>query len=147
MRSKNEDGVSPAELLLPALFGLGVGIALAAALLFAVGGIIYSTADPNKLVTTASMAILAVSSFAVGFAGSKKCGSFLPGLISGAAFALIVLIASFFTDGASAIPSPYSYLVRLGGLAVSALGAYLASRGRRGPRFASSPKTPKIRKM
>lgn len=148
LRSKGEDGASPADIIVPSLFGIGIGIAVAAVLLLAVGAIVYSTADPNKLLTAASMAILAASSFAVGFAGSKKSGTFLPGLIAGAVFALCLFAASLATEsGAPAIPSPHSYLVRLGGIAVSALGAYLGSKKTRGGRFSASPKAPKIKKM
>lgn len=145
-RSKTGGGFSPSELLLPMLFGLGTGVAAAAVLLFAIGAAVYSASDPNRLVTAASMIILAVSSFGVGFAGAKKSGSALPGVIAGVLFALLVFFASLIFGGEQpSVPSPYSYLVRLGGVAVSALGAYLATRGRTGMRL-SSPRRPKIKK-
>ena len=147
-RTNNEDGISTAELIVPSVIGVVIGVAVAAVLLFIVGAIVYSTSDPNKLVTAASMLILAVSSFAAGFAGSKKGSSLLPGIIAGAVFALVTLTASLISGGdGAAIPAPYSYLVRFGAFAVSTLGAYLASRGDGGRRFASSPRKPKIKKM
>lgn len=146
VRTENKEGMSAAEIIVPSAVGVGVGAAAAAVLLFIAGAIVYATADPNKLVTAASMAVLAVSSFAAGFAGSKKGGAFLTGVISGVVFAAVMLLCSLFSDGGS-IPSPYSYLVRLGAVGISALGAYLASRSGGGRRFASSPRRPKIKKM
>lgn len=146
-RTKKEDGMSASELLIPAAIGAGVAAAAALVLIFIVGAIVYSTSDPNKLVTGASIGILAAVSFAAGFIGSKKSGAFLPGVIGGAVFALIIFIASLISGSDSVIPTPYSYLVRLGGLALSALGALIASRQGHGRRLSSSPRKPKIKKL
>ena len=145
-RSKSDMGLSPAEIVIPSLLGIGVGIAVSAVLLFIVGAIIYSTSDPNKLVLGASLVILGISSFVVGFAGSKRSGSLLSGFLSGLVFMFLLWTAALISGGQGSIPAPYSYLVRLGGLLVSLLGAFLASRNGRGPHFASSPKVPKIKK-
>ena len=139
--------MSASELLIPAAIGVGVAAAAAVVLILIVGAIVYSTSDPNKLVAGASLGILAAVSFAAGFVGSKKGGAFLPGLIGGAVFAIIVLIASLISGSDGIVPAPYSYLVRLGAFALSALGAYLASRSGHGRRFASSPRKPKIKKL
>lgn len=146
LRNKNDDGFSFSELIVPALFGVGIAAATAAALVFIAGAVVYSTADPNSLVTGASLLILGIMSFVAGFAASKKGGSFLSGAIAGAALALVVFLASLISGGHGEIAAPYSYLVRLLGLVVSLLGAYLASRHGKGKRFASSPKLPKIKK-
>ena len=143
--NRNEDGMSPAEVMIPAAVGVGIAAAAAAALIFIVGAIVYSTSDPNKLVTPAALFILAAASFLAGFISSKKSRAFLPGLIAGTALMLLIFAASLISGGHGTIPAPYSYLVRLGAFLLSLLGAFLASRGG-GARFASSPKVPKIKK-
>lgn len=144
--SKNEDGISVYEVIMPSVIGVGIAAAVAAVLLLIVGIVIYSTADPNKLVTGASLVILAVSSFAAGLSGSKKGGSFVTGLISGVTFALLLWVAALISGGEGSIDVPYSYFVRLGGLFTSVIGALLGARGGHGRRFASTPKVPKIKK-
>lgn len=145
-RNKNEDGPSPAELIIPAAIGVGVAIAAAAVLIFIIGAIVYSTADPNSLVTTVSVGIFAFASFLAGFTASKKSGAFLPGLFAGLALTLILWASSLISGGHGEIAAPYSYLVRLGGFLLALLGAYLAARHGHGNKLASSPKMPKIKK-
>ncbi len=144
-RKSTEEGPGISELLIPAGVGLGVAAAVSAALIFIVGAAIYATSDPNKLVTAGSLAIAAVASFTAGFVGSRRGGSFVCGLISGCALALILFAASFISSGGAALPSPYSYLFRLGAFALSLLGALLASRSG-GRRMPGAPRRPKIRR-
>ena len=145
-RSGNEDGITPAELIVPAAIGVGVAIACAVVLIFIVGAIVYSTSDPNSLVTASSLVILAISSVLAGFTASKKGGSFLPGLIAGTALMLIVFAASLISGGHGAIEAPYSYLARFGGFLLSLLGAFVATRSGGNKKFSSSPRVPKIKK-
>ena len=143
--NRYEEGMSPAEVIIPAAVGVGIAAAAAAVLIFIVGAAVYATSDPNRFVTPSALFILAASSFVAGFVSSKKSGAFLPGLIAGTALMLLIFAASLISGGHGVIPAPYSYLVRLGGFILSILGAFLASR-RGGAKFSSSPKVPKIKK-
>ena len=97
-----DEGPGALEILIPAGIGLGISAAVSAALIFIVGAAIYATADPNKLVTAASLAIAAVASFTAGFAGSKRGGSFLCGVISGRAHSRSLCSARFSRRGRAA---------------------------------------------
>ena len=115
----NEEKFSPA-VVMPTIWGAAAGIVCAVVLLFAVGFAVYSTADPNGCVPAASVAMIAASSIVAGFVGAKK-------------------------GGESVLPSPYSYICRIGAALLSLLGAYLG--GRRGKRrIGGAPRMPKIKR-
>ena len=145
LRNDRDDGIGAAEIMIPALIGLGAAAAVSVLLVFIVGAAIYATADPNKLVTAGSLLTAAAASFTAGFVGARRGRSLLCGVISGAFLAVILFAASFITSGGGALPAPYSYLFRAGAFALSVLGAFLASR-LGGKRMPGAPRVPKIKK-
>ena len=140
----NEEKFSPA-VVMPTIWGAVAGIVCAVVLLFAVGFAVYSTADPNGCVPAASVAMIAASSVVAGFVGAKKGGGFVHGAAAGATFTLIVFIAAVIAGGESVLPSPYSYICRIGAALLSLIGAYLGGRhGKR--RIGGAPRMPKIKR-
>ena len=76
---------------------------------------------------------------------SMWLGGFVHGAAAGATFTLIVFIAAVIAGGDSVLPSPYSYICRIGAALLSLLGAYLG--GRRGKRrIGGAPRMPKIKR-
>ena len=142
--SANEERFSPA-VILPTIWGAAAGLISSVILLFIIGFAVYSTADPNSGVPAASVAITVLSSVLAGFVGAKKGDGFVHGAAAGATFTMIVFITAVIAGGESVLPSPYSYIVRIGAALISLFGAYLgARRGRR--KIGGAPKKPKIKR-
>jgi putative membrane protein (TIGR04086 family) len=108
------------------LFGAVIGIACAFVLMMIGAFVCYSSGDPHKLIGAVSLVALYLSSLISGFAAVRRNSSsaLLCGGLSGAFLMLFFIVCSIFFDSGSSFDFPVSILLRVGIIAVAALGGF-----------------------
>ncbi len=100
-------------------------------LLLTAAGISSAYTDPDALLFPLSLLILALSSILCGMTATRlsRAEPLPTGLFSGVLWVLFTFLLSFFVgDGVGALPSVYSFALRIPQLLLVLLGAFIAKR-------------------
>lgn len=133
--ARQRHGAAPTSLAHGVMRGLAVTLIAAAVLLPLFTAIVYSTADPGRLVSVAALAALYISCFAGSMTAASSCaGDAAAGLICGAVFWLILLLVSLAIPGGGSWLSVGTHSICLLFSAAGSLASFsIASKKRKSP--------------
>ena len=118
---------APRGILSCSLCGFGIAIAVGICLLLALSAVIYSTNDPNRFVSPASLSVLYISSLFGGFSAARlnRGSALLCGLLSSCMLLAILFLTSLFVEPSPAVDTSLVAAIGQRGIAVgiSVLGA------------------------
>lgn len=148
----NENRGAFASFITSALWGVGFSVLTAIALVFVSGALLFLGKDPGRYAIAAAIAVLAVSSFVGGYASAKKGSTIVSGAVSGAIFAVLLLVLSLFINEKEQVTAlsgtAGSLISKAGVIVLSVIGALTASRtGSRKRSLKAAPRAPKIKKI
>ena len=95
LKSRSPKGIFPCSFC-----GFGISVAVSICLLFTVSAILYSTDDPNRFVSPASLSVLYISSLFGGFASARlnRGSALLCGLLTACMLLTLLFLLSLFVD-------------------------------------------------
>ena len=118
---------APRGILSCSLCGFGIAIAVGICLLLALSAVIYSTNDPNRFVSPASLSVLYISSLFGGFSAARlnRGSALLCGLLSSCMLLAILFLTSLFVEPSPEVDTSLVAAIGQRGIAVgiSVLGA------------------------
>ena len=118
---------APRGILPSSLRGLAAALICCAALMFVASAIVYSTADPNRYVTPASLTVLYISCFCGGLVAAKcnRGAALVCGTLVSVMLLTLLFVASFLLDPSLSAEHSLPLAIGLRGIAIalSILGA------------------------
>ena len=118
---------APRGILSCSLCGFGIAIAVGICLLLALSAVIYSTNDPTRFVSPASLSVLYISSLFGGFSAARlnRGSALLCGLLSSCMLLAILFLTSLFVEPSPEVDTSLVAAIGQRGIAVgiSVLGA------------------------